>query len=249
MIKFFRQIRLQLMETGKTGKYFKYAIGEIILVVIGILIALQINNWNEARKENRKLKTALNSVYNDILQDSMVVYNELPNVKMTYELNARLSEKAYASSTNLDTLIQLMKEDFPIYWITPPPFNRNAFDNLKSTGSFDLLPEDIKISLSEYYTNLDSGQKLLEPTLEQYRYHLDDFVKHYNILGRIQNKNYRNSYLFNSSWESVDEKDFTPRVAVLLGAYNVLYNSVKQYLEQNQTKIRGILPLLKPYIE
>ena len=39
------------METGKTGKYFKYAIGEIILVVIGILIALQINNWNETRKE------------------------------------------------------------------------------------------------------------------------------------------------------------------------------------------------------
>ncbi len=38
------------METGKTGKYFKYAIGEIILVVIGILIALQINNWNENRK-------------------------------------------------------------------------------------------------------------------------------------------------------------------------------------------------------
>ena len=47
MIKFFRNIRLNLMETGKTGNYFKYAIGEIILVVIGILIALQINNWND----------------------------------------------------------------------------------------------------------------------------------------------------------------------------------------------------------
>jgi hypothetical protein len=45
MIKFFRQIRFKLMETGKTSKYFKYAIGEIVLVVIGILIALQINNW------------------------------------------------------------------------------------------------------------------------------------------------------------------------------------------------------------
>ena len=57
MIKFFRKIRYNLMETGKTGKpafaagrYFKYAIGEIVLVVIGILIALQINNWNEVRK-------------------------------------------------------------------------------------------------------------------------------------------------------------------------------------------------------
>ena len=51
MIKFFRKIRFDLMEKNKTGKYFKYAIGEIILVVIGILIALQINTWNQGRLE------------------------------------------------------------------------------------------------------------------------------------------------------------------------------------------------------
>ena len=50
MIKFFRKIRRNLLSEGKTGKYLKYAIGEIMLVVIGILIALQINNWNEANK-------------------------------------------------------------------------------------------------------------------------------------------------------------------------------------------------------
>ena len=55
MIKFFRKIRQNLVSEGKTRTYFKYAIGEIILVVIGILIALQINNWNENRK-NRELE-------------------------------------------------------------------------------------------------------------------------------------------------------------------------------------------------
>jgi len=54
MIKFFRKIRQNLIMKNKTSKYFKYAIGEIILVVIGILIALSINNWNEARKTNIK---------------------------------------------------------------------------------------------------------------------------------------------------------------------------------------------------
>ena len=60
MIKFFRKIRYDLMEKNKNGKYLKYAIGEILLVVIGILIALQINNWNELRKlkiiENRNTR-------------------------------------------------------------------------------------------------------------------------------------------------------------------------------------------------
>lgn len=54
MIKFFRKLRYNLLEKNKTGKYLKYAIGEIILVVIGILIALSINNRNEERKDNKR---------------------------------------------------------------------------------------------------------------------------------------------------------------------------------------------------
>jgi len=53
MIKFFRHIRKSLLMENKTSKYFKYAIGEIVLVVIGILIALQINNWNESRLKRK----------------------------------------------------------------------------------------------------------------------------------------------------------------------------------------------------
>ena len=56
MIRFFRKIRYNLMEQNKTGKYLKYAIGEILLVVIGILIALSINNWNGDRMEVRMEK-------------------------------------------------------------------------------------------------------------------------------------------------------------------------------------------------
>jgi len=50
MIKFFRKIRRQLLTENRFSKYLLYAIGEIVLVVIGILIALQINIWNENRK-------------------------------------------------------------------------------------------------------------------------------------------------------------------------------------------------------
>ena len=57
------------MEKNKTGKYFKYAIGEIVLVVIGILIALSINNWNEKRKENKISQDYLIGINNDIKKD------------------------------------------------------------------------------------------------------------------------------------------------------------------------------------
>ena len=65
MIKFFRKIRQNLLSEGKTGKYFKYAIGEIVLVVIGILIALAINNWND----NRKSKLTEIKYVNDLIED------------------------------------------------------------------------------------------------------------------------------------------------------------------------------------
>jgi len=57
------------MEKNKTGKYLKYAIGEIILVVIGILIALSINNWNEKRKDNKISQEYLKGIANDIKKD------------------------------------------------------------------------------------------------------------------------------------------------------------------------------------
>ena len=69
MIKFFRRIRQNLIMENKTSKYFKYAIGEIVLVVIGILIALQINNWNENRKDKIKEHAYLTNLKKDILED------------------------------------------------------------------------------------------------------------------------------------------------------------------------------------
>ncbi|WP_426430832.1 DUF6090 family protein [Winogradskyella sp. HB-48] len=73
MIKFFRKIRQNLLSEGKTGKYFKYAIGEIVLVVIGILIALSINNWNEEKKGKKELNQYLSSLKENIREDIQVL--------------------------------------------------------------------------------------------------------------------------------------------------------------------------------
>jgi hypothetical protein len=82
MIKFFRKIRQNLVMENKTSKYFKYAIGEIILVVIGILIALQINNWNEKKQERIKEQAFLKEINLDFKSnksqlDSIISYNKV----------------------------------------------------------------------------------------------------------------------------------------------------------------------------
>ena len=249
MLKFFRGIRRTLLSENKFSKYILYATGEIVLVVIGILIALQINNWNEKRKENIKLKTALQSVYNDLVSDSLLINEVLPQVYRRNVITTNLLKRSYATEANLDTLVKIMKSEFPVRWYSSPPFNTNTFSNLKSTGAFDILPSEVKKRLSNYYTSMVSNQDLVEKTLGQYRIHLDDFVKKYNIIGRLYDENYNNSYIYNHTWTNIDSKDFTPRVAVMLAAYNVLYLVAKSELETNQQNIKEILPLLKPYLD
>lgn len=75
MIKFFRHIRKSLLIENNTGKYLKYAIGEIILVVIGILIALSINNWNEIRKSNIEERSALENIQRDFVTNRELLIN------------------------------------------------------------------------------------------------------------------------------------------------------------------------------
>ena len=75
MIKFFRKIRQKLLSENKFSKYLIYAIGEIVLVVIGILIALSINNWNEKRKIRDSEIIYLNNIKRD-LQLSITEMNQ-----------------------------------------------------------------------------------------------------------------------------------------------------------------------------
>jgi sensor domain CHASE-containing protein len=59
------------------GKYLKYAIGEVLLVVVGIMIALAINTWNENRKEQQYLSLILKEIHNDITTDLAIIYGAI----------------------------------------------------------------------------------------------------------------------------------------------------------------------------
>ena len=142
MIKFFRKIRLNLLSAGKTGKYFKYAIGEIVLVVIGILIALSINNWNENQKLNKKTQDYYLQLLEDLKSD-LVFFN-----KTIEEANTYLEEyDSYLDTYNKNILIptQVYEQISKLTLIaTPLTFNTNTIETLQSTGDIGLIPLNIR---------------------------------------------------------------------------------------------------------
>ncbi len=73
MIQVFRKIRRELLTEGKSSKYLKYAIGEVALVMIGILLALQVNNWNEGLKSNRVKNKFCQQLDNSSIMRQIVV--------------------------------------------------------------------------------------------------------------------------------------------------------------------------------
>ena len=79
MITFFRRIRQKLMTEHKFGKYLLYAIGEIFLVMIGILLALQVNTWKIEKENTVKEKTYLMGIKSDLIKDKGLILRLIPN--------------------------------------------------------------------------------------------------------------------------------------------------------------------------
>ena len=150
MIKFFRKIRQQLLTENKFSKYLLYAIGEIILVVIGILIALQINNWNEnnvlAKKEIKYLKEIKKHLKSD-LENQLIPGSEYYQRSLdSYDI---LLSNFYNSPQSIpeDSIRRLFLR-MVLPWKLV--FNTVAFDNLNSVG-IDLISND---SIREYISQL-----------------------------------------------------------------------------------------------
>jgi len=159
MIKFFRKIRQNLLMENKTGKYFKYAIGEIVLVVIGILIALQINNWNE----NRKTKNQEINYYCQLVDN---LNSDLSNIRLSENsLDVRL-ETAQRFLINLikkqdkkDLLIQDWLGVVRSRSFVP---TRAAINDITSSGKLEIISnDDHKTAILDYYVQQDQALDIM----------------------------------------------------------------------------------------
>jgi len=141
MIKFFRKIRYDLMEKNKTGKYLKYAIGEIVLVVIGILIALSINNWNENRKDEKRIDAFIQKLKTQTEDNITKVENRIQRFDSNYKTSMRLiSIIGNDTTTNIDAKIDsLVGANFSDYHLN---LDLNVIIEGRENGDIALLPSD-----------------------------------------------------------------------------------------------------------
>ena len=144
---------------NKTGKYFKYAFGEIILVVVGILIALGINNWNTNRINTTKQRDYLLAIKNDLEK-------QIP--ELTKLVNRCDSISAIGSNIlndykfNQDFLVMdnLNKKLSLLFYAEKYPEIATTFDELKSTGQINLIKnKSVRSKIISYYQNAKNAQE------------------------------------------------------------------------------------------
>ena len=151
MIKFFRKIRQQLFTESKYSKYLLYAVGEIVLVVIGILLALQVNNWNEGRKLKIQEVKTLKELRTDLLQnlnDLESNINDLQTCKISNEIILNHIENKLPYNDSLDYHFAML---YPYIVFS---VNQNTYDNLKQTGFYLISNDTLRKAISNLYGNL-----------------------------------------------------------------------------------------------
>jgi uncharacterized membrane-anchored protein YhcB (DUF1043 family) len=167
MIKFFRKIRQKLLSENKFSKYLIYAIGEIILVVIGILIALQINNWNESRKQAKNEKEFIISLKKDLKQDKafieMVIEHNEPRAGAYEILNNDLQNLYTNDRKSCDSLFKeyfiSQRTFYPISGSYESAVSGNQITVFKKK---ELVQKVVKLYNSTYDRLVDNGEQLDE---------------------------------------------------------------------------------------
>ena len=245
MIKFFRKIRQNLLMENKTGKYFKYAVGEIILVVIGILIALSINNWNENRKNSIEEKAILENLLENLklskIQSELLLSEENQLKQNLVQIlgidsNNKLNTKIISDSIFKNAVWDLQSDK--------PTFN--AYNNLKSTNKLSLIKNK---NINEKFTELEFRQNklkdILEDRLSVHQIRIDNILeKDINFIPLVKS-NVPNINIENESKNNYSQLLGIKRIRNLLGMKLSFTQDVIDFRKNLDTEIKELINLIK----
>ena len=181
MLTFFRKIRKELLGSGQARKYLLYAIGEIALVVLGILIALQINNWNENRMDQKAISNYFERIHEELQGGVEDIDNYLVITKPLIDLNRRtleiLNTKNPDSVNVLEETLGALGTSWSLVLKLPVTEEFLSQDYLSKINS-----DSIKIGFNQFTQMRKTQMDFSQATRDQYNHTIEPFF--------IQNINY-----------------------------------------------------------
>ena len=162
MIRFFHNIRHNLLGQGKSGKYLKYAIGEILLVMIGILLALQVNNWNEVRKQSKADIEFLKNLKTELVLDTTNLGRRLREYEKRNEriiFNLKLLDTA--SQITYDQYSSLIEAFISMEILTPIGKNLQKNDIEIANGSITRINPRLNAGYLAYLEFTNSNNEII----------------------------------------------------------------------------------------
>jgi len=172
------------MGKNKTGKYLKYAIGEIILVVIGILVALQINTWNEEKKERVQEQKYLIEIKANLESDLLQIEdirNGYQQISVTADSILIFIKDAKPNTTNYNKLWEYI---IAVTYVPSFQSQKNGYNNLISAGNINQIKnQELLREISSHYSNVEHFNELVRQTIyESSQFDIHPPIK--NLLGK-----------------------------------------------------------------
>lgn len=238
MIKFFRKIRQRLLSENKFNKYLIYAVGEIILVVIGILIALQINNWNELNKKKQDERVLLVAVLENLELDSLSLASLVHNQARILDVHKKLIGITKGSNTSDDIKnLGLLRRSLP---------NRLTLKSNYPELPNQVLDETVKSAVLSYY----QVQYGFDFTTNMYNNILEESLRPY--LGEKELLNFGNQLDDMSTWinKSKFYKEFQkPKLQQMIFNVGVKLDLITQFSDRWMESNISLKKTIESYLD
>jgi hypothetical protein len=231
------------MEQKKIRTYILYAIGEILLVVIGILIALQINNWNEDRKEAIVSDNLKSAFLSDLNADLVLIDSTLSNVNERITIFENLKARYTASDVTESEIVSMIKNEYDPFIIRFIGFNDNTFRSSSASGTIALIEESEREQVFSYYVKQNDVTSLLQLYEEQYAEAISYLNE--NFPSNLPFIAFSEGPVYEQKWSNPDFDELTSRFNNVGTAQRNLFRLQQTYL----TNIRSEAELLIDRLE